>query len=233
MEFVADTARNPFGMDPPCERFVPGYGDPNADFHVIGDHPGVHGGLDAGIPFTGRPWSTRFFDALDRAGLVDAADSDPDAGFDATGTFLSYRHMCVPGADSDFGSGSDSDPGSGSGATTSTPDADDYAALEPFFDAELRAITAHVLLPVGARATRHVLGEYTARPSDAVDLDTLHGREIRGAGWLVVPVAEPASWGETGADRLVGGLETLRGTDYRQVSDLGRFLADDEPYLVR
>jgi len=45
-------------MRPDCESFVPGYGDANADFHVVGDHPGVHGGVDAGIPFTGEPWST-------------------------------------------------------------------------------------------------------------------------------------------------------------------------------
>jgi len=37
-------------MDLPCERFVPGYGDTRAHFHVVGDHPGVHGGLDAGVP---------------------------------------------------------------------------------------------------------------------------------------------------------------------------------------
>ena len=39
MENVTDRTSNPFDMRPPCERFVPGYGDANADFHVAGDHP--------------------------------------------------------------------------------------------------------------------------------------------------------------------------------------------------
>ena len=50
---VTGRQSNPFGLSPSCESFVPGYGDANADFHVVGDHPGVHGGCETGIPFTG------------------------------------------------------------------------------------------------------------------------------------------------------------------------------------
>jgi uracil-DNA glycosylase len=212
VEYVSETPQNPFGMDPPCERYVPGYGDVSADFHVVGDHPQVHGGLATGVPFTGRPWSDQFFDALEQAELVSAPD--PAAGdLDADGTFLSYLHMCDPGE--------------------TPPDAESYAAIEPFFDAELRAITAHVLLPVGGRATQHVLQEYTARSVDEDTLDALHGVELHGAGWLVVPIEEPAEWTQGDVDRLVDGLARLRRSDYRRVSDLGRFLPDDDPYLVR
>jgi len=255
---VTDRIRNPFGMSPPCDRFVPGYGDANADFHVIGDHPGIHGGDAAGVPFVGRPWSGAFFDALRRGGLfgdpsdpdsgpgldldpepepdpdpapaTDGAGTGADAGSDAGDaadapdgagedprvgpTFLSYLHACVPADDGD-------------------PDDDSYAAMEPFFDAELRAIAAHVLLPVGRRATGHVLANYTARPVDGVDMDALHATEVRGAGWLVVPIAEPADWTDDDADRLVAGLRELRRTDFRRVADLGRFIAGDDPYLVR
>lgn len=212
VEYVSETSQNPFGMSPPCEQYVPGYGDPHADFHVVGDHPRVHGGLETGVPFTDRGWSERFFDALARVGLVHAFD--PVAGkLDIDGTFLSYLHMCDPGDD--------------------PPDAESYAAMEPFFDAELRAITAHVLLPVGTRATRHVLQEYTARSPDEIAIDDRHGAEIRGAGWLVVPIKEPGAWTVADADRLVDGLTALQRTDYRRVSDLGRFLPGDDPYLVR
>jgi len=212
VEYVSETKRNPFGMSPPCERYVPGYGDPNADFHVVGDNPRVHGGLETGIPFTDRSWSERLFDALARAGLVETFD--PAAGeLDVDGTFFSYLHMCDPGDD--------------------PPDEDSYAALEPFFDAELRAITAHVLLPVGARATGHLLREYTARSTDEIEMDALHGVELHGAGWLVVPIRDPGAWTAADADSLVDGLTALRRTDYRRVSDLGRFLPDDDPYLVR
>jgi len=213
VEYVADTPRNPFGMDPPCERYVPGYGDTRAHFHVVGDHPGVHGGLDAGIPFTGRPWSAAFFGALAEAGLV--GDVDLDSGdLQVRRTFLSYLHMCDPDG--------------------RVPDAADYAALEPYFDAELRAVTAHVLLPVGERATRHVFGAYTSRARDGeVDVETLHATEVKGAGWLVVPVLDPAEWSGEDADALAVALTALRGSDYRQISDLGRFLPGDEPYFVR
>ncbi len=211
MDYVASQRRNPFGMSPPCERFVPGYGDASADFHVVGDHPGVHGGAETGVPFTDNAWSERFFECLARAELVrevNLAARDPALG----STFFSYLHMCVPGG---------------------TPTADDYAALEPFFDSELRAITAHVLLPVGSRATTHVLEHYTARDAAELEVGSLHARELRGSGWLVVPVAEPATWTDGDAEALVDGLQKLQQTDYRRVSDLGRFTPDEDPYLVR
>jgi uracil-DNA glycosylase len=210
VDFTADSEANPFGMDPPCDRFVPGYGDSGADFHVVGDNPAVHGGLDTGVPFTDRPWSAAFFDALARADLCERPD---DGDFELDQTFLSYLHQCDPG--------------------DSTPSETDYAALEPFFDAELRAITAHVLLPVGARATKHLLDNYTARPAESLDMDQLHATDIRGAGWLIVPIKDPAEWTDGDADTVVETLQRLQETGYEQISDLGRFLPGDEPYLVR
>ena len=212
MDFVAQSASNPFGMQPPCERFVPGYGDTGAHFHVVGDNPRVHGGLDTDIPFTDRSWSADFFETLARTGLVERADLDSGV-LELGPTFLSYLHLCDPGE--------------------TAPTAADYGALEPFFDAELRAITAHVLLPVGARATAHVLETYTARSSEQRDIDTIHATEIRGSGWLVVPIKDPAEWETGDADRLLEALVALQQSDYRRTSDLGRFLPDDESYLVR
>jgi len=204
---VTDRISNPFDMRPPCERFVPGYGDANAHFHVIGDHPGIHGGAETGVPFTGTDAAERLQRALRDGGLLRAVGDAPVVAR----TFLSYLHPCVPDG---------------------TPTAADYAALEPFFDAELRAIAAHVLLPVGVRATRHVLDTYTARDT-AVEMDRLHGVELLGSGWLVVPIEEPAEWDGDDAGRLVAGLEELQRTDYRRESDLGRFLPGGDPYLVR
>ena len=211
MKNVTDRTSNPFGMRPDCDRFVPGYGDANAHFHVVGDHPGVHGGADTGVPFTATPAAERLQDALVRGGLLAAAGDEPTV----ERTFLSYLHMCVPDGAGD-------------------PTADEYADMERFFDAELRAIAAHVLLPVGARATDHVLRTYTAQAwKTDVDMDALHGEEVRGAGWLVLPIKDPAEWDDADADRLVEALETLRSTDYRRESDLGRFLPGDDPYRVR
>lgn len=212
MEYIAGTRRNPFGQRPPCDAFVPGYGVTTAQFHVIGDHPGVHGGQSSGIPFTGNAWSHAFFEALRRGGVVEGFDLESDA-VEGDRAFFSYLHMCDPG--------------------DSTPSDDEYATLEPFFDAELRAITADVLLPVGPRATTHVLKSYTARSAEGLDMAALHGTELQGTGWLVVPVVDPGDWSRDEADRLVAGLQRLQATDYRRLADLGRFSPDEEPYFVR
>ncbi|WP_435094408.1 uracil-DNA glycosylase family protein [Halorubrum sp. N11] len=228
MQNVTEKTRNPFGMHPDCGSFVSGYGDANADFHVIGDRPGVHGGVDAGVPFTGEPWSDRFLSALVDSGLIagfdavgfdDATTDDPT---DETGrldpivadrTFFSYLHMCV---------------------ADGVPDEASYDDMERFFDAELRAIAAHVLLPVGARATDHVLRQYTSRAhKTAIDMDALHAEELLGSGWLVVPIKDPAEWTGDDGDRLAAALRTLQSTDFRRESDLGRFIAGSDPYLVR
>jgi uracil-DNA glycosylase len=211
---VTDRTSNPFDMRPPCERFVPGYGDANADFHDAGAHPGVHGGVVSGDPFTVTASGERLRRALADAGLL--VEDEP------SNSFLSYLYMCVPDAPADSADG-------GSPA----PTAADYTELEPFFDAELRAITAHVLLPVGERATRHVLENYTAiDPADA-PLADVHGEELRGSGWLVVPALDPADWTDDDAETYVESLRALRDTDYRRESDLGRFLVGPEPYVVR
>jgi uracil-DNA glycosylase family 4 len=209
VENVTDRISNPFGMQPPCERFVPGYGDANADFHVVGDHPAVHGGLDTGVPFTNAA-GRRLQDALAEAGLLIETGDTPSVA----STYLSYLHLCAP--------------------PETPPPQSSYDDLEPFFDAELRAIAAHVLLPVGPRATAHVLETCTARTVDSPpEMEALHATEQVGSGFLVVPVVEPADWDETHHDRLVDGLTTLRSTDFRREADLGRFVSGNDPYLVR
>ena len=213
MDFVAREHSDPFDLDPPCDRSVPSFGPTTADFHVVGDHPGVHGGLSTGVPFTDRPWSARLFDALVRGGIVDAAALETGA-VETTRTFFSYLHSCAPAGE--------------------TPTTAEYETLEPYFDSELRAITAHVLLPVGQRATAHVFREYTAIDADtAADMARIHAEHLHGSGWLVVPVLDPAEWTEDHENRLVTSLQDLDASDYQQISDLGRFLPGEEPYYVR
>jgi len=207
-------------MHPDCESFVPGYGDANADFHVVGDRPGVHGGADAGVPFTGEPWSATFLSALVEGGLIADFDGgsvtengEPPDPIRADGTFFSYLHTCV---------------------VDGVPDEASYDDMERFFDAELRAIAAHVLLPVGARATDHVLRAYTSRAHKTViGMDALHAEELLGSGWLVLPIKDPVEWTDGDGDRLAAALRELRSTDFRRESDLGRFIAGSDPYLVR
>ncbi len=194
-------------MTPSCDRYVPGYGDANADFHVIGDHPGVHGGCDTGVPFTNAA-GLSLQRALAAAGLIEQSGERPTVN----GTFLSYLHQCVPDGE---------------------PTEHAYTDMERFFDAELRAIAAHVLLPVGTRATRHVLETYTARSADGSTLAQRHAQEIRGSGFLVCPILDPHKWTDDEKERLIDSLSELRASDYYRQADLGRFLPTDEPYHVR
>jgi len=204
---ITATQHNPFGFDAPCAPFVPGYGDANADFHVIGDNPSVHGGGESGIPFTGLPAVDRFQAALVEGGLLSAAGSPPTV----EKTYLSYLYMCGD----------------------RVPTEDDYADHEPLFDTEVRAITSHVLLPVGERATKHVFANMTAERADDVDMETLHATEVRGSGWLVYPIKEPAEWTDDDESTLIAALRALLATDYRQEAELGRFLPGDDVWRVR
>ena len=203
---VTDRRSNPFGIDYPCERAVPGYGDVDADFHVVGESPGVHGGAAAGVPFTDAPAGQRLQTALYAGGLLSATGTPPDTD----GTYLSYLYPCVDGEPTDA----------------------EFARLEPSFDAEIRAITAHVLLPVGSRAIEHVVPTYTAHQSPD-DPEHVHATELRGGGFLVVPVADPVGWSDAQERALVARLREIQRTDYRREADLGRFLPGSDAYFVR
>ncbi|WP_254768056.1 uracil-DNA glycosylase family protein [Salinilacihabitans rarus] len=200
---VTDRISNPFGMRPPFERQDPGsppavfgYGDANADFHLIGDHPGVHGGEETGVPFTGTERGETLLDVFRDLGFVSGPPERPAL----SNLFCSYLHMnCLAGG--------------------REPTEAEYDELERYFDAELRAVNAHILLPVGEWPTDHVLREYTTqrrRFGDDLDLAARHASEVRGRGFLVVPIRDPAAWDDGDREAL---LETMRGilaSDYRQ-----------------
>lgn len=216
MQTVTDRTRDPFDLRPPCEQPCPGdhaavlgLGDANADVHVVGDHPGIHGGEGTGMPFTGTAGGERLLRVLETVGLLEFREGKPSP----VGTFLSYIHPCC---------------------TEAQPTDASYRTLERYFDAELRAISAHVLVPVGNRPVRHVMETYTSQSHRiGTDDDAIHAREVRGRGFLVLPVKEPGDWNGTDEDRLEATLEKLLASDYRQLSDLGRFGTDGSPYLVR
>lgn len=208
MKNVSERVRDPFDLNPPCRPFVPGYGDPNADFHVIGDYPGRHGGERTGIPFTESPAGTALQSALAAVGLIEEVGDEPKI----RNLYLSYRYLCVQ-------------------ETPPTPA--EYAEMERFFDAELRAITAHVLLPVGHGAIAHVLENYSPEPATDIDIDALHATELTSGAWIIIPVAEPADWTDEQQEALITTLQALLASDYRRESDLGRFIPGGDPYLVR
>jgi hypothetical protein len=141
-------------------------------------------------------------------------DTEPRASYVPRNLFCSYLHACpLPGRE---------------------PTEAEYARLEPSFDAELRAVAAHVLVPVGDRALARVLREYTGKARQVeADAATHHAAEVPGRGFLVVPVREPADWEDGDADRLRQRLHSVLDSDYRRTADLGRFFPGDDAYLVR
>ena len=192
-------------MQPPCQYgpAVCGYGDPNADVHVIGDHPGVHGGIDSGIPFTGTKGGRRLRNVLESVGLL---RSTPDEPMDPINCFLSYLHMCPP-------------------EDGKAPSSTGYDDLERFFDAELRAVNAHILLPMGKQATDRILTRYTTQRSKVPEaMQKRHALEIRGRGFLVIPAVEPAEWSPTEQERFEQTLETILASDYRQTKGVATMI---------
>ena len=201
MKNVTDRTSNPFGLRPPFDRTPPdertavfGYGDANADFHLIGDHPGAHGGKRTGVPFTELEAGLEIQDVFRELEFLSGPEERPELD----NLFCSYVHMCcLPNGH--------------------RPTQREYDDLERFFDAELRAINAHILLPVGERPTDHVLREYTTqRRHFDLDMAALHAKEIRGRGFMVVPIRDPSDWEDGDRETLVERLEAILASDYRQ-----------------
>ena len=184
-------------MQPPCPAGEPvcGYGDPSGDFHLIGDHPGIHGGATTGVPFGDGPAGAALQEVLATVGLL---EEPAEEGPTVSNLFMSYVHPCPPAGDG-------------------PPSELSYQHLERFFDAELRAVNAHILLPVGKRATDHVLEAYTTqRYKVPPAMDERHAVDVRGRGFLVVPVMEPADWTPEDRFRIVDVVERILASDYRQ-----------------
>lgn len=177
-------------MSAPGEPAVYGYGDANADFHVIGFNAKSHGGSETGVPFTDSVAGERIQSVLHASGFAAEPYNDHPK---LENCYLSYLRLS---------------PG----------DPDD---LERYIDAELRAINAHILLPVGDEALSYVLSEFTTQ-AGRIEPDSarLHASEIRGRGFLVVPVKEPASWATGDETALVDRLTGLLESDYRQTKGI-------------
>ncbi len=220
VEYFSYRKSNPFGMRPPCsfscrcnDRFaVYGYGDVDADFHVVGDYPGVHGGWDTGVPFTETDVGRSLQSVLYEVGFLEEEYSDEPSVYNL---FFSYIYMCCTKDDR-------------------RPSRGEYRKLRPFFDAEVRAITADVLVPVGKVTTRYIIDNYTNKSGSIVDdMDDIHGSEIRGLGFLVLPTKDPCCWKGSDRNDVVSSFEDVLGRDYSQISDLGRFNPEKNFYFVR
>lgn len=195
---------NPFGMDTACEncpelcdsreRIVHGYGDVGAEFLVVGEAPTAAAEAN-GVPFTGAEGGERMQDIFAELGFVRSSPKATEP--DVQNVFFTYLTRCRhPERD---------------------PTDREVETCEPFLNAEIRSINPQIIVPVGERALRALALEYTTRRPDSFDIDAEHATTIRGRGFEIVPMREPAGMTDAEAD---GFIEHLRGEvlsrDYRQ-----------------
>jgi uracil-DNA glycosylase family 4 len=193
---------NPFGMDEACEncalcerreRVVHGYGDVGAEFLVVGEAP-TAGAERTGVPFTGDGAGRRVQDVLGELGLV---RSPPDSVEpDVQNVFLTYltrcRHPERAATDAEVGT------------------------CEPYLNAEVRMINPEILVPVGQRVLEALAVDYTTRRPDSFDVEAEHATTIRGRGFELVPMCDPATMTDDDATAFVDHMRDLFERDYRQ-----------------
>jgi uracil-DNA glycosylase family 4 len=200
MDARQDDPDNPCGMDEACERcpalcetrtqVVHGYGDVGADFVVLGDSPGA-GADESGIPFTGA--DRLVLAVLARLGFVEDAAADRPRVDDVYLTYLTRcRHPDRPATDGEV------------------------ANCEPYRSSELRMVNPEVIVPVGQRALEALAFEYTTERAADLDVTELHATTLRGRGFELLPMLDPADQTEAETERFVERFADLLGTDYRQ-----------------
>jgi len=194
---------NPFGMDADCrhcpalcetrERVVHGYGDVGADFLFVAEAPDAAAEAN-GVPLTGGDRGEHFQDLLGHLGL---SNSLPDAEWpeleNAYVTCLTRcRHPERPPTDDEVGN------------------------CEPFLNAEVRSINPEILIAVGERPFRELLADYTTDDPAAYDLAESHATTVRGRGFELVPMVDPAAQSEADAEAFLKHFAALMARDYRQ-----------------
>ena len=203
MDAHQDEFANPFGMDAACEncpglctereQVVHGYGDVGAEFLVVGERPTATADRH-GVPFVG-PDGERVQSVFAELGFV---RSPPDATEpDVQNVFFTNLTRCRH--------------------PEREPTDEEVATCEPSLNAEIRMINPQILVPVGERVLRALAVEYTTRRPDSFDIDAEHATTIRGRGFELVPMCDPASMRDEDAAAFTEHMrENVLSRDYRQ-----------------
>ena len=194
--------RNPFGMDEQCtncpelcetrEEIAHGYGDVAAEFVFVGEHP-TEGADETGIPFFGDDRSEAFQDVLRALGF---AHQEPGEEPELENAYLTLLTRCRH--------------------PERAPTDREIENCEPYLSSEIRMINPEIIVPVGERALREIVREYTRNDPDEFDIENRNGKEIRGRGFEIVPMIDPAEGDEDEREAFLESFSELLGRDYRQ-----------------
>ncbi|MFB6111431.1 MAG: uracil-DNA glycosylase family protein [Halobacteriaceae archaeon] len=203
MDSDAAIRANPFGMDEDCqrcdalcatrERVVHGYGDTEADFLFVGPAP-TAAAEAAGVPLVGGDRGQRFQDLLGRLGLSHSLPTATEPELE--NTYLTSLTRCRH---------PDREP------TTA-----EIQACEDYRTAEIRMINPEILVPIGELTLDVLAQEYTTTPAAELTLPEYHARSIRGRGFELVPMIDPADQSDAEFHAYLDSFEALMARDYRQ-----------------
>jgi uracil-DNA glycosylase family 4 len=204
MDANQDQLSNPFGMDESCpncpelvetrEQVVHGYGDVGAEFIFVGEMPSGDGADRTGVPFTGDEAGRRLLSILADLGFCDSDSTDDEP--DVENVYLTYLTRCHH--------------------PERPPSDEEIRNCEPYLNAEIRMINPEIIVPVGQRALGEITTEYTTKPAESFDVTDDHGTEIRGRGFEIVPMIDPADQTDDDREAFVERFSNLLGRDYRQ-----------------
>ena len=200
---------NPFGMDEACQncpalcesrtQVVHGYGDVGADFLFVGEAPSA-GADTVGVPFAGDDRGKALQRMLQRLGLcaIEPASNEDqeDDGPTLENAYLTNLTRCR-------------DP-------ERAPTDEEIDNCEPYLNAEIRMINPEILIPIGERALAEIAREYTTKPADELDVVADHGERIRGRGFELMPMIDPADQTDEQTQAWLEAFVALLSTDYRQ-----------------
>lgn len=203
MDANQEELSNPFGMDEDCqncpalcetrEQVVHGYGDVGGDFLFVGEVPG-EGPDSTGVPFTGDGTGRALLSILRRLGLC---GSEPDTDEpELANTFLTYLARCRH--------------------PDRTPTDAEIGNCEPYLNAEIRMINPEIIVPVGEHALEEIGTEYTTTPVEELDIVDDHASRIRGRGFELMPMIDPAEQTDAQTQTFVEAFAALMASDYRQ-----------------
>ncbi len=196
------TLQNPFKLSETCQlcpalvrnrrRIVHGYGDPNADFLLIGEAPGAKGADMTGVPFTRDRSGKRLQRLLIRLGLSKETDEGGESPR-LMNCYVTNLVRCNP-------------PGN------RNPKRDEIENCQPYLEEEIRRMRPKAVIPIGNFATRWVFQKYRGITPDA--MARVHAKVFEGAPFTIVPMKHPARISHRMLEEIEATLQQVMGLGF-------------------